>query len=132
MKYGSLNKDDIIINFDDELDIVSDDNNSSDSDTTPINENNSDLENPTSIDATPHQHKIDSLSKYSENVTTEITHHVYPNPYNYHEEEHKKEFENKPIVIKICYNIELTVPQVVSLFFTAICLEYLVLSAITS
>lgn len=133
MKYGSLQQDDVIIDFDDDLDIIEfpkDGVTETDSEgdienqiipvKSPVVETNNEI-----IHREP-QHNALSSNALSSNADVDefninYTHYITRSSNrNY-----------KPLVMTICSNIELSVPQMVILFIMCIFLEYFVLLLIT-
>jgi hypothetical protein len=144
MKYGSLEKDDVIIDIDfdkhydeedDELDIID-----------FINDvDNRTQSNICESDIKSHPKQPDN--RYLETSTAlENTTHIdcepraIPTSSAFVQQTHSpsksvavcsKKSVNLPIVLTICNTIELTVPQMVILFISIVCLEYVILLIIT-
>ena len=139
MKYGALQQDDYVIDIDDELDIV-------EFPTDSASNNERDIENQiknierTLVETPVHSSPVHSSPVHSSPVHDEPKPvHNSPalaslNRYNIANNNlivRSPNHNHKPLVMTICSNIELTVPQMVTLFISIVFLEYFILLLIT-
>lgn len=121
MKYGSLQQDEVIIDFDEDLDIIAF---PKDGET----DSEGDIENQIKNIELP------LVEKNNEIIHHEPQHNADVDEFNINYTHYNARSSNrnyKQLVMTICRNTELTVPQMVILFIMCIFLEYFVLLIIT-
>lgn len=132
MIYGSLQQDEVVIDFDDDLDIIEfpkdgegDIENQIKPVKSPVVETNNEI-----IHHEPQHHE----SQHNASASNARASNADVNEFNLNYTHYIARSSNrnyKPLVMTICSNIELTVPQMVLLFIMCIFLEYFVLLLIT-
>ena len=131
MHYGSLQQDDCIIDFDDEVDIVEyplATENAADIDTE--NAADIDTENAAGSSTVRRDEGIESRP-HNETEHCEIVHHGASIDNMVIQPQLIARSRTAPIMISVCGNMELTISQMVVLFVCVIILEYFVLIVIT-
>ena len=125
MKYGSLTKDEVVIDFEDELDIIDfPDEKDTNEDTDKDGENKIIDTTPTTAEAKNNLLPLVSTHMAGADIDNDTLRYTHYNTRSCNR-------NHKPLVMTICSNIELTVPQMAFLFICAIFLEYFVLLIIT-
>jgi len=126
MEYGSLQQDELVIDFDDNLDIV-DYPKDTESGTETDTSGEGDIENQIKNTELPLVATNNEIIHHSTAIHNANVRDTKARDINAHIIARSTHRSYKPLVMTICSNIELTVPQMIILFVATIFLEYFIL-----